>query len=296
MTDNIDTALVTQFSEMVHVKAQQMKSRLRGNVEQKMVSAEDYAYEDIGDLDAVEITSRHQDTVGQDVSHGRRRIRMREFRATIYLDRKDELETIIDPQRNYSQAVAMAMYRKFDAIAAQAALANVFTGKSFGTEVTFANDGGLTVDATTGLTYEKLQEVEQNFIDNDVGTDLEEDYYLAITGDENTDLKGETELMSGDFSRQYALDNKNAKLQYANGMQLIHFAANATNPILSVTSGTRDCFAASTRAICMGISKDLEIEVDKRPDKNNMKQVQASLFIGGVRTEGKLVQKVQTTD
>lgn len=296
MTQNIDNALVTQFSEMVHIKSQQMKSRLRDKTEQKMVVGEDYAYEDLGSLEAIEITSRHQDTVGQDISHGRRRIRMREFRATIYLDKKDQLETLIDPQKNYAQAVAMSMYRKYDAIAMEAAFADVYTGKDFSTVLTFAQDGGLTVDATAGFVYEKLLEIEQNFIDNDVGTDMEEDYYLAVTGDENTDLKGETELMSGDFSRQYALDNKNGRLQYVNGLQLVHFAANATNPILSVTAGTRDCVAASTRGICVGISAELEIEIDKRPDKNNMKQVQASMFMGGVRTEGKLVQKVQTTD
>lgn len=296
MTQQVDNALVIQFSEMVHVKSQQMKSRLRNKTEQKMVVGEDFSYEDLGSLEAIEITSRHQNTIGQDITHGRRRIRMREFRATIYLDKKDELETLIDPQKNYSQAVAMSMFRKYDAIASEAAFANVNTGKDFSTVLTFAQDGGLTVDATAGLTYEKLLEMEQNFIDNDVGQDMEEDFYFGITGDENTALKGETELMSGDFTRQFSLDNKNGQLQSANGFELVKFGANASNPILAVNAGTRDCLAASTRGICVGISSELEIEIDKRPDKNNMKQVQASMFMGGVRTEGKLVQKVQTTD
>lgn len=296
MTQQIDNALVIQFSEQVHVKSQQMKSRLRDSTEQKMVKGEDYAYEDIGSLEAIEITSRHQPTEGQDISHGRRRIRMREFRATIYLDRKDQLETLIDPQKNYAQAVARALYRKYDAIAAEAAFANVYTGKDFSTVLTFAQDGGISVDATAGLTYDKLLELEQNFIDGDVGTDEVEDYYLAITGTENTDLKGETELMSGDFTRQYALDNKNGRLQMANGFELKHFAANAPNPILAVTGGTeRACIAASKRGICVGISEELTIEIDKRPDLNNAQQVQASMFMGGVRTEGKLVQKLRTT-
>lgn len=295
MTGQIDNALVIQFSEQVHVKAQQMKSRLRDSTEQKMVKGQDYAYEDIGSLEAIEITSRHQPTVGQDIAHGRRRIRMREFRATIYLDKKDQLETLIDPQRNYAQAVATALYRKYDAIATEAAFADVNTGKDFSTVVTFANDGGSTVTATAGLVYERLLDIEQNFIDNDVGTDMNEDYILCITGAENQDLKGETELMSGDFSRQFALDNKNGKLQMANGFELKHFAANAPSPILNVTAGVRSCIAASKRGICVGISEELMIEVDKRPDLNGLTQVQASMFMGGVRTEGKLIQKVTTT-
>lgn len=293
MTANIDTALVIQFSEQVHVKAQQMKSRLRDSTEQKMVKGEDYAYEDIGSLEAIEITSRHQDTVGQDISHGRRRIRMREFRATIYLDKKDQLETLIDPQRNYAQAVARALYRKYDAIAVEAAFADVATGKSFGTTVTFANDGGLTVDATSGLVYEKLLEINENFIDNDVGTDEIEDYFLTVSGEEHTDLMGETELTSGDFVRSFSVEK--GKMVMAAGLELKHFAANAASPILSVASSQRSCVAASKRGICVGISEELTIEIDKRPDKNNMTQVQASMFMGAVRTEGKLVQKVTTT-
>jgi hypothetical protein len=293
MTQQIDNALVIQFSEQVHVKSQQMKSRLRDSTEQKMVKGQDYAYEDIGSLEAIEITSRHQATAGQDIAHGRRRIRMREFRATIYLDKKDQLETLIDPQRNYAQAVARALYRKYDAIAVEAAFADVATGKDFSTTVSFATDGGLTVDATSGLVYEKLLEINENFIDNDVGTDEMEDYFLTVTGEEHTDLMGETELTSGDFVRSFSVEK--GKMIQAAGLELKHFAANATVPILNVASSVRSNVAASKRGICVGISEELTIEIDKRPDLNNLTQVQASMFMGAVRTEGKLVQKVTTT-
>jgi hypothetical protein len=293
MTAQINNALVIQFSDQVHTKAQQMKSRLRERVELKMVKGEDYAYEDIGSLEAIEITSRHQKTQGQDITHGRRRIRMREFRATIYLDKKDQLETLIDPQKNYALAVARSLYRKFDAVAASAAFAAVNTGKDFSTSLTFAQDGGLTVDATAGLVWEKLLEIEENFIDGDVGTDEVEDFYLTVTGEENTDLKGETELTSGDFNRDF--DSRDGKLARVNGMEVVRFAANAALPILSVAAATRDCIAASKRGICVGISEELMVEIDKRPDLNNAIQVQSSMFMGAVRTEGKLVQKVQTT-
>lgn len=293
MTGNIENALVIQFSEQVHVKAQQMRSRLRDSTEQKMVKGQDYAYEDLGSLEAIEIVSRHQDTVGQDITHGRRRIRMREFRATIYLDKKDQLETLIDPQKNYALAVARALYRKYDAIAVEAAFADVATGKDFGTTVTFANDGGLTVDATSGLVYEKLLEINENFIDNDVGTDEMEDYFLTVTGEEHTDLMGETELTSGDFVRSYSVEK--GRMMMAAGLELKHFAANAGTPIIPVASSERALVAASKRGICVGISEELTIETDKRPDKNNMQQVQASMFMGAVRTEGKLVQKVRVT-
>jgi hypothetical protein len=293
MTAQINNALVIQFSDQVHTKAQQMKSRLRDKVELKMVKGEDYAYEDIGSLEAIEITSRHQKTQGQDISHGRRRIRMREFRATIYLDKKDQLETLIDPQKNYALAVARSLYRKFDAVAASSAFADVSTGKDFSTVLTAAQDGVVSVDATGGLVWDKLLEIEENFIDGDVGTDEVEDFYLTVTGEENTDLKGELELTSGDFNRDF--DSRDGKLARVNGMEVVRFAANAALPILTVTGAERACIAASKRGICVGISEELSVEIDKRPDLNGAIQVQASMFMGGCRTEGKLVQKVRTT-
>ena len=293
MTAQINNALVIQFSDQVHTRAQQMKSRLRDKVELKMVKGEDYAYEDIGSLEAIEITSRHQKTQGQDIAHGRRRIRMREFRATIYLDKKDQLETLIDPQKNYALAVARSLYRKFDAVAASAAFADVAVGKNFENTLTFAQDGGLTVNATSGATWDTLLEVEENFIDNDVGTDEVEDFYLTITGEENTDLKGEIELTSGDFNRDF--DSRDGKLARVNGMEIVRFAANAAQPILNVAASTRNCIAASKRGICVGVSEELTVEIDKRPDLNGAIQVQSSMFLGAVRTEGKLVQRYQTT-
>ncbi len=294
MTDQIDNHLVTQFSEQVHIDAQQVKSRFRDKVIIKMVEGEDYAYDGLGDSgDAVEILSRHQKTVADDIAHNRRRIRMREFRKTFLLDKKDDLETLINPQSEYSMATARSLFKKFDAIAAEAAFATVNTGKDFGTSVTYATDGGRTVDATSGVTYAKLLEIHENWINDDVGNDLPEEFYFALSGEEHTDLMGETNLISGDFTRQFAVEK--GSIVNAAGLDIIKFAKNAPTPILDVNSGTRDCIAATNRGICVGISQELDIEVSTRGDLNNATQVQAVMMMGAVRTEGALVQKVQTT-
>lgn len=294
MTNQIDNALVIQFSNQVHLKAQQVKSRLRPYAQERMVSGQDYYYDDIGSLEAVEVVSRHQKTAGQDIVHGRRKIRMREFRATIYLDKKDKLETIMDPQAQYSAAVARALYRKADQILSEAAFADVSTGKDAATTVTFASDGGSTITATAGATYEKLLELAQSFIDDDIGVDFEEKLFLAITGDEHKSFMQETTLTSGDFTRQMAIEK--GRMINAAGFDLIQFGANAATPILSVSGGVRSCISGSTRGLCLGVSQELSIEVDKRPDLNNLIQIQSSMMMGGVRTEGKLIKKFTTTD
>jgi hypothetical protein len=120
-----------------------------------------------------------------------------------------------------------------------------------------------------------------------------EEYFLTHTGEEHTDLMGETELTSGDFVRSFSVEK--GRMTMAAGFELKAFAANDLSPIIPVVSSQRSLVAASKRGICVGISEELSIEVDKRPDKNNMIQVQASMFMGAVRTEGKLVQKVTVT-
>lgn len=297
MTNAIEANIVTQFSDMVHVNAEQMQSRTADVTMHKQVKGRDYAYETLDDLEAIEITSRHQKTQGQDINHGRRRIRMREFRATIYLDEKDELEVLIDAQNNYAQAVARALYRKRDAIALEAAFADVFTGKDMTTQVTFANDGGETINATAGATYETLLEASTAFINDDVGTDMPEKKWFGITGDEDYDVKLETELMSGDFQRGWGATKvgEDGMLQVVNGFLVKHFAADAPVPILTVNSTTRDCIIAAERGICLGVSKELAIRISERPDLNYAKQVQAVMMMGAVRTEGARVKKYQTT-
>ena len=144
------------------------------------------------------------------------------------------------------------------------------------------------------MTYEKLLEVIQNFIDADVGNDMVESFVFCITGDEHTALMKELELTSGDYTRTSNVDK--GSIQDAVGMKLIKFAANATDPILDVAAGVRSCIAMSSRGLCYAMPKQFEILVQDRSDLVQTKQVQVNWTLGAVRTEGVLVQKVTTTD
>ncbi len=294
MTNQVDTALAIQFADQVHTNGQQMKTRLRDKVTVTPLTTHDKTVETIDSLEAVEITSRHQKTQGQDIVHGRRRLRMREFRCTIYLDNKDEVGVLVDPERNYSAAVARAMYRQFDRIVVEAALATVYTGRDMTTAVTAAADGVVTVDATAGSTYEKLLEVGENFMDYEIGTELEEDMCLLISGEEHTDFMQENELTSGDFTREFAVEK--GKIVNGAGLDFTHFGGKVTNPILAVNaSNERSCIALASGGIEVGLAKDAEVYMDVRADLNRAKQVQAVLMLGAVRKEGVRVQEFQTT-
>lgn len=292
--EEIDEALITQFSDMLHIQAQQIRARLRAHTKIKQMTGDVFAYDGLGNIEAQEVQGRIQKTIFSDINHNRRKISRRRFTVTLPIDDMDVRAILLNPESEYAGACIRAMERVYDRVATEALFADVATGREFDTTVTFASDGGFTVNATAGTTYDKLLEAKQNFIDADVGNDIPETIVMGVTGDEHTDMMNETELINGDFSRQFVIDK--GEIVRALGIEIVKFAANALNPILKVNSGTRDGFIMSNRAICVGMSKEMQIKIQDRPDYVDTKQVQIVGILGAVRTEGVLVQKFQTTD
>jgi len=293
MVQSIDNALITQFSDRVHHEAQQLTARLKPHVILKQMSGDLWAYDGIGQVEAREITGRNVPADFDDIEHKRRKISRKRFVINLPVDSSDVRGAIQDPDSEYAFEIASGMVRQMDRVIAAAAFADVFTGRDFESTTTFANDGGTIVDATAGLTYEKLLEIGENFMDDEVGNEVEELMYLTITGKENTSLMKETELTSGDFIRQLVVDG--GKMKTAAGFKMIPFGANKPDPILEVTGGERFLMAANNRAICVGMSKDISIKVEERRDLIETHQIQAVLEMGAVRTEGALIQKVRVT-
>lgn len=289
----IDPALVTEFSALVHQVAQQKQSRLKPYSIMKQMQGDVFAYDGLGRVEAREVVGRNVPATFDDITHNRRKIARRRFVVNLPVDSSDVRGALLNPDSEYAEACAAAMMRQYDRVIYDAAFASVLTGRDFETTVTAASDGVATVDATAGLTYEKLLEILQNFMDRDVGTDQNEKLFLTITGDEHTDLMGEQELTSGDFTRQFAIEK--GKIVTALGMDLVPFADSVTNPIIPTASGERALIAASSRGFCVGVSKEMSIKITERNDYIETHQVQVVMEMGAVRTEGALVQKVRVT-
>lgn len=290
MVQTIDQALITEFSAMVHHEAQQEVSKLRPYVITKQIKGDNFKYDGLGRVQAREITGRNVPAIFDDVTHNTRKLSRRRFVINLPVDASDMRGALLDIEGEYAKAIAAEMLRQTDRVIYDAAFADVRTGLDFNTIITAAQDGVTTVDATGGLIYEKLLEINQNWIDNDV---MANKPYLTITGDEYSSLMGEVELTSGDFSRQFAIEK--GQITSALGMDLIALADSVENPIIPTVGGERNLIAATERAICLGISKEMGIKITERDDYVETNQVQVVMEIGAVRTEGALIQKVRVT-
>ena len=292
--ETIDVAQIIQFSDMVHQEAQQLQARFRPWTKIKQMTGDVFAYDGLGTVEATEVIGRHQSSTPSDIEHRRRKISRRRFVVTLWIDGSDVRGMLLNPEGEYAQACARAMERCYDRIMAEAAFASVYTGRDFGTTVTASTDGVLTVTGTGGLTYEDLLDVKSNFTGGEVGTDVKEAFCLAITEDEEKAMMKENQLTSGDFSRQYPIDN--GEITKALGMSLLKFGSLVSRPVLNVSGGVRDCIALAKGAICAGMSKEFAISIKDRPDLIETTQVQVIYEFGAVRTEGKLVQKLNTDE
>lgn len=291
----IDNALIIQFSDSVHIQAQQTKARMRPFVEIKPMTGETFAYDGLGSIEAAQIQGRSEKVQFSDINHLRRQIARQRFALTLPIDAADVRGMLENPQNEYAKACVRAMERVFDRIVVGAMFATVYTGRTMGTAVTAANDGVVTVVATAGLTYATLVTIGKNFIDADVGNDVPERIVMGIAGSEHLALMQETELIDSLYSQHYAIDK--GRMGSAAGLDLVLFAGGSViaQPILPVVAGVRQCFAASTRGVCVGMSKEFALKVEPRPDLYETTQVQIIFDLGAVRTEGVLVQQVNTT-
>lgn len=290
---SIDSALVTQFSSTVHHLAQQTQSRLRPYVEMKKMVGDEWAYDRLGETESILANGRNEKITFQNVEHTRRKIPRDRFYVALPIDRYDVEGMLQDPQSNYAKAIVNEINRRMDRVIVNACFADVATGRNFGTTVTFADDGGVTVNATGGVTYEKLLEVNRNFTDNEVGNEMPVRKALCISGDEEEALMKEVELISGDYTRYYQVER--GEIMAGAGFDFIKYGANVTNPILPVASTTRSCPVIAQGGICVGLNKDIELKVQERPDLLDTVQIVATIYIGAVRTEGTRIIKFNTT-
>lgn len=284
------------FTNQVHELVQQKNSRLKPYAKVIPIKGKFATYDRLGPVEMGALDGRYAPVEFFELEHSRRKITKQRFGATLAIDDQDIEEILRDPQSDYANQLARAAMRRMDRVIYAAMFADVVTGEDLDTTVTYANDGGVTVDATGGLVYEKFQEIHENFIDNDVTTEEDAEICMGITGTEHTDLTSEAEFISADFTKQMVVDN--GKIRKANGIHLVHFAGNrnyGVDPILSVTSGVRTTFAMAKGAMVVGISRDWKIKYEDRNDLYDTKQVKISGVLGAVRTEGKLIQKVTTT-
>lgn len=304
MTLGTQTAVnnITAFTAGFNVLAGTSKSYLEKSkcISMEVIDGKQKMQDFIGKVamqEADEVNTRVKET---SVDHTRRRLMAKRYNAAIQVDEKVVRDMGKDPKTAYAQRLVDACNREKDQVIAKAMFADVYTGE-FGTvAVTFANDGGRTVDATAGMTYEKIVEIQQKQSAKATGVMHEEMAELWLSDQEMADLLKDEKMINNDYGRMTKVDGKHVIESLGIEIGVLASEVDDELPVLEVSGGVRNCFAlAGTKAkpaLYYSVRKNMSVQVkDNSHEFVEGRQIQATMEIGATRAEGVRVIKVTTT-
>jgi len=211
--------------------------------------------------------------------------------------------TSTNPSALITNEMMNASFRFLDKVGIDASVASVFYGEYGTTELSFANDGGITIDATGGITIDLLRKINHRFTGTEVVSPTGmNNVKFVITEDEQYDMGGITQLTSWQFQQVYPSNAMGAGNESGFGRQLgmqnITFGAQAaTGKMLCEAAAVRDCLALANNAMIYGMASDgINFEIIPLSEtKISTIRLRLTLTAGAVRTNGNNVIKFQTT-
>lgn len=300
---SIDQAAKLQFQDTYYELAQQTKSKLVADRAIKMLSPDGKTnnFGRIGRIELMEVDGRNPDKQYTDYALDNRRFTKRRFTRTIMIDQKTDVNELLkDPTSDLMNQLLYAKERVIDRIAVAAAVGSVSVGApdAAASTISAATDGVLTVNAAAGLTYEKIQEITENFINNELDYMDFQGSTLCLTGAENTDLMGEIEFINNDYISSRPVEEGIQRSAGTYNIALFAGSVTAgitvTNPILPEGATLRSCVVLAPESIAMSMQIG-RVEVERNPNKVNTFDLTVDLWINAMRTEGVKVQIVSTT-
>ena len=287
MSDQITTAFSKQYSAAVTLLAQQEMSRLRMCVATAPQVGEFQFHDQVGSTTARKRTVRHADSPYIPTPHSRKGVKMYDWDWGDYIDRQDQVKTLIDPTNPYTRAGGAALGRAMDSEIIAAFDGNAITDDG-GTVVTFANDGGTTRSVSAGgLDQAEILGIREQFYANDVD---DGEFYMAIASSQVTDLLNINQVGSVDYNALKPLVE--GKVASWMGFNFVH----VSDSLLPKSGTTRSIYAWEKSGMLLAEGIEMNARVVERSDKSFSTYVYNAMSIGSVRLEGKRVIKGQITE
>ena len=300
---SIDQAALLNFRESFYELAQQTKSRLvnEGAIFMLDPNGKTNNMSRIGRLELAEVDTRNPDKQFSDYALDNRQFSKRRFTRTVTIDALYDInELISDPTSPILTMLNSAKERVIDRVAVEAAVGPVLVGAPDTTpsSVSAAADGVITVDGSAGVNYAVIQQVTENFINNDVEMMDFMGSCIAVSGSENTDLMNEERFINNDYISGRPVDEGYQK--QAGMYKVILYAGSVTggitvtSPVLPEGPTLRQNVVLAPNSIAMSMQIG-RVEVERSNQKVNSFDITIDLWINAMRTEGVLVQIISST-
>lgn len=199
----ITTAFKQQFHDTFIHALQQKESRLQSRVvDRGMVTGSSFTTNNIGLVEAREVTGRYQDKQAQDVAHETRIAYMADFDiGPLVVDGFDLAKLVADPTFKYSELLVAAANRRRDRTIYRALLDGALTRTTEGGTVssTALPAGQIVLAGGTGFTLTKLLTATALFRANEADSMNGEELYITYNSTMVRQILANTTLTSADF-------------------------------------------------------------------------------------------------
>jgi hypothetical protein len=225
------------------------------------------------------------------------------FEDGYLIDKPDVARMVVSPENVIVQSIGSSFGRWIDDLLITAAFADAKVGKAGGTTVAF-KDESISINGTTGgvittlgtlavvstpVTMELAKILAMAEIFDNANVPESDRKYWAIQPKDKRAMMDIEEITSSDFTRGGRLDS--GVIGNFNGFD---FIVTTRLPKDAATSTAKRTLCWSEGGLGLAFIQDLDITVDRRPDKKNSTGVYASIDGGAVRVEGSKVHECLT--
>ena len=285
MSNQINKAFESQFSDNFLHLASQKTSKLAGAVRMEQVNdAKQFYFDRMDTVAMVQSVSRHEDTPLTEVPFSRRRVTFNTYRAVDLIDNPDRVKMAKDPTSPTMKQLMAAMNRQKDDVVIAAALGNAYSVNSADTASSVSLPSGQQIaNGSADLTLAKLLQAKKILLSNDVDPS-EEPMYVVCGPDQLEALLSVTTNTSVDYNSVRAL--MNAELDTWCGFKFI------ISTRLAKSGDIRSCFAWAKSGIGLAMNGTPNIRISERSDKNYSTQVFVECSLGATRIEDEKVVQI----
>lgn len=246
----------------------------------------------IGPVEFIERDTVYADTKLTELEHTSRWISGREYDVAVLVDRLDTLKMIYDPTNPYVERFREAAARRMDTIVMDSFFATARAGKEGSDLITFPNRDVVPAGGT-GLTVAKLRALRKLIKKRHV--DLRGVRpMIAVTAEQVDNLLSEVTVTSVDYNAIKPLVD--GEVTGFMGFDFMPYEDYNGRGIPKRADGVRELPVWVPDGMHFGQWDALEIIINNRPDKNNIKQIHATFTAGATRVEEGKVFKLEVVE
>jgi hypothetical protein len=293
----ITTAFKQQFHDTFIQALQQKESRFQSAVQDRgMINGSSFTTNNLGVVEAREVTGRYQDKQAQDIAHETRIAYMADYDiGPLVVDGFDLAKLVADPTFKYSELAVMAANRRRDKTIYRAALDGSLTRTTEGGTVssTALPSGQIVLASASGFTKTKMLQTLALFRANEADAMNGETLYMAYNSTMVRQILADTTLTSADFMATKMLMAGQVAENWAGFTWIPYELLDA-----GAGGGTeKRAIAWAKSGIQFGTGIDVRTDVDQNKNKRgHPTEVYAWLSLGATRQDEKKVVAIDFTN